>query len=129
MKFHHYSGNLFSQFCKRRPVQMRLERSGVPVHFERENFCVVALRQQHFELQGTRLIFYARPVRCQRSYDLISMPWRHLDRDDIRKFWHVTISPKRLEEVLLNSFPQTRRPARRYRPVAATPASLIFATA
>jgi hypothetical protein len=42
---------------------MHLECSSVPVHFERENFRIVVLRQQHFELQGARFIFQARLVR------------------------------------------------------------------
>jgi hypothetical protein len=42
---------------------MHLKRSGVPVNFERENFRIVVLRQQHFELQGARFIFHARFVR------------------------------------------------------------------
>src|SRR5262249_18076968 len=107
---------------------MRLERSGVPVHFERENFCVVALQQQHFELQGTRLIFHARLVRCQRSYDLISMPWDHLDRDDIRKFWHDDF-PGKVRGSSLQLIPADPPTCPGYRPVAAITASLIFATA
>jgi len=45
-------------------MQMRLECSGVPVHFERENFRIVVFGEQHFELQGARFIFHACLVRC-----------------------------------------------------------------
>jgi len=39
---------------------MRVERGGVSVDFIRENFCIVVVRQQDFELQGdSTFIFQA----------------------------------------------------------------------
>src|SRR5262249_20100209 len=59
MKFHHHSGSLFSPLCEGRPVPMHLECGVVPVHFVRENFRIVVLGQQDFELQRARFIFQA----------------------------------------------------------------------
>src|SRR5215470_6772416 len=68
---------------------MRLECGVVPVHFVGENFCIVVLRQQDFELQGALFIFQAACLVCrQQSYDLISPPWGNLDRDDVGKLLH-----------------------------------------
>jgi hypothetical protein len=46
-------------------VQMRLECSGVPVHFERKNFPIVVFGQQHFELQRAGSLF--RRALCAAS--------------------------------------------------------------
>src|SRR5262249_52933166 len=59
MKFHHHSGSLFSPLREGRPVPMHLECGVVSVHFVRENFRIVVLGQQDFELQRARFIFQA----------------------------------------------------------------------
>jgi hypothetical protein len=45
---------------------MHVERGVVSVDFVQENFCIVVVRQQDFELQGPGLVFQATgPVRRQ----------------------------------------------------------------
>jgi hypothetical protein len=66
---------------------MHVECGVVSIDFVQENFCIVIVRQQDFELQGSRLIFQAAGfVRHQQREELIPPPWRHFNCSDGRKF-------------------------------------------
>ena len=59
VNLHYHSGSLFSPSCEGRSVPMHVECGLVPVDFVQENFRIVVLWQQDFELQCARFVFQA----------------------------------------------------------------------
>jgi hypothetical protein len=54
-----HTGGLFSQACDRWPIEMRLECCIVLINLVEEQFPILVVRDQDFELQGPRLVFQA----------------------------------------------------------------------
>jgi hypothetical protein len=74
---------------------MHVECGFVSIDFIQMNLCIVAVRQQDFELQGSGFIPQAPIfVRRQQRQELIPPPGCDFDCAQSRKFWHATLSLK-----------------------------------